>query len=94
MTRSPPPRPPTRRVPAAERLRRQIEAAEAEGVSRDDMVLQLTHSDVDHLKRDGSLAVSDISFAAGVMRFLGVRIEQGSVADSVLVRADRSAPAD
>ncbi|MGA0605368.1 hypothetical protein ACO2Q0_05145 [Phenylobacterium sp. VNQ135] len=68
----------------ASRLRSQIEAAEAEGAAREDMVLKLTHSDVSHLKRDSSLAVTDISFAAGVMRFLGVRIEEGGVQASSL----------
>ncbi|MCR5872897.1 hypothetical protein LRS10_01005 [Phenylobacterium sp. J426] len=85
--RAPPPRSAVRRLSPADRLRGQIEAAEAEGALRADMVLRLTRSDVDHLKRDTSLAVTDISFAAGVMRFLGVKIEQGGVAESVLEQA-------
>jgi hypothetical protein len=63
-----------------------IETADAEGVRREDMILRLTFGDVARLKRDASLALEDISFTGGVMRFLGVRIEQGGVAESVLER--------
>ena len=52
------------------------------------MVLRLTLSDVAHLKRDASLALEDISFRDGVMRFLGVQIEPGGVAESVLERSE------
>lgn len=76
---------PVRRSSAAQ-FRREIEKAEADGVSREDMMLRLTLSDVTHLKRDPELAVSDISFADGVMRFLGVKVEQGGVATSILDR--------
>jgi hypothetical protein len=78
------PSPPARRVSAAHRLRRQIEQAEAAGASRDEMCLQLTLSDADHLKRDRTLAIADLSFVGGEMRYLGVRIVQGGVAASVL----------
>ncbi|WP_041373576.1 hypothetical protein [Phenylobacterium zucineum] len=76
---------PRRGSPAAD-FRRQIEAAEAEGVSRGSMTLRLTLSDVSHLKRDRALAVSDISFSDGEMRFLDVKVEQGGVAESTLDR--------
>lgn len=75
-----------RRTSSAERFRSEIEQAEAEGVAREDMVLELTLSDVSQLKRDPSLAVADIGFADGVMRFLGVRIQEGGVTESRLVR--------
>ena len=78
----PAPTPP--RIAAAQRLRNEIEKAEADGVRREDMLLRLTFGDVNQLKRDTSLAVDDISFAGRIMRFLGVRIEQGGVAESVL----------
>jgi hypothetical protein len=74
------------RISAATRLRTLIEAAEADSVGRDEMILRLTFSDVSQLKRDASLDVADISFAGGVMRFLGVRIQQGGVVESVLDR--------
>lgn len=77
-------REPARRGPASAYFRKQIEAAEADGVQRDDMLLRLTLSDVSHLKRDRDLAVTDISFKDGVMRYLGVRVEQGGVTDSAL----------
>lgn len=77
---------PAARIPAAARLRKAIEQAEAEGVKRKDMRLKLTLGDVNQLRRDASLAVADISFKDGVMRFLGVEIEQGGVTESTLDR--------
>ena len=73
---------------AASYFRGKIEAAEAEGVSREDMTLHLTLNDVDQLKRDRSLPVADISFAGGVMRFLGVKVVQGGVAASALSHSE------
>lgn len=70
-----------------DRLRKQIEKATAEGLGLDDMVLRLTHRDVDYLRRDRSLAVADISFSDGTMRFLGVRIEAGGLEASELLRS-------
>jgi hypothetical protein len=78
------PPPPIQRGSPAGLLRGAIEAAEAAGVARAKMVLRLTLGDVIKLKRDASLAVADISFAGGVMRYLGVEVEQGGVAESVL----------
>jgi len=75
-----------RRAPPAPLFRAQIEAAEAEGVHRDDMTLRLTLNDVTALKRDRALPVADISFSGGVMRYLGVKIEQGGVTESTLDR--------
>ncbi|HEX6859002.1 MAG TPA: hypothetical protein VF138_02210 [Caulobacteraceae bacterium] len=49
-----------------------------------DMLLRLTHGDASELKRDRTLAVEDISFADGVMRFLGVKAELGGVTSSRL----------
>jgi hypothetical protein len=80
------PPPPVRRVPPAPRFRSEIEAAEAEGAVRDDMTLRLTLNDVTALRRDRTLAVADLSFTGGVMRYLGVKVEQGGVAESTLDR--------
>jgi hypothetical protein len=74
--RRPTPIPTGRRSPAAI-FRREIEAAEAEGVARADMKLSLTLSDMSLLKRDPSLALSDISYAGGGMRVLGVEVGPG-----------------
>ncbi|WP_309090338.1 hypothetical protein [Phenylobacterium sp.] len=68
------------------RFRSQIEAAVADGVAREDMTLKLTLRDASRLTRDPNTPVSDVSFAGGTMRFLGVKIEQGGVAESVLER--------
>lgn len=73
-----------RRAPAAEHFRGEIEKAEATGVGREDMTLRLTFSDMSRLRRDPTVAVADISFVGGVMRFLGVKVLEGGVAESVL----------
>jgi len=52
------------------------------------MTLHLTLNDVNQLRRDATLPVADLSFAGGVMRFLGVRVEQGGVSTSVLLGPD------
>ena len=74
------------RLSPASQFLREIEKAEADGVAREDMVLQLTYSDAQQIKRDSSLAVADVSFSEGVMRFLGVKVEQGGVSVSALQR--------
>ena len=71
----------------AMRFRAEIEQAVADGCACEGMRLRLTLGDASLLKRDASLSVSDISFAAGIMRFLGVRIEEGGVERSELVRS-------
>jgi hypothetical protein len=76
------------RGPAAAHFRGEIEKAEAEGVSREEMTLRLTLNDVNQLRRDGSLPVADISYAHGTMRYLGVKVTQGGVPESVLSRED------
>jgi hypothetical protein len=78
---------PPRRAPAAIHFRKEIEKAEAAGASRDDMLLHLTLSDVNQLRRDRTLALTDINFAGGTMRFLGVKVEQGGVTESVLIHS-------
>ena len=50
------------------------------------MVLRLTLNDATALRRDRTLAVSDLSFTGGVMRYLGVKVEQGGVPESTLDR--------
>lgn len=77
----------------AEILREAIEKAVAEGADRKDMMLRLTLSDASDLKRDRTLAVSDISFTEGVMRFLGVEVTPGGVTASILERGGE-APAE
>lgn len=76
-------RPAVPRKPAVE-FRDAIEKAESDGVSRGDMLLKLTLSDASELKRDRTVAVEDISFADGTMRYLGVKVSQGGVPKSTL----------
>lgn len=83
---SPKPVPPPR--PVAVRFRDQIESAEADGRTRPEMTLRLTHGDASLLKRDGNVALADISFIDGVMRYLGVKVEAGGVKASELVFSD------
>lgn len=79
MTKAPPPR-----TTVAEHFRREIERAEADGALRADMLLKLTLSDAHKIKRDPALALTDVGFADGVMRFLGVKVEQGGNTTSSL----------
>lgn len=86
------PSPPVRRAAPATHFRGEIEKAEAAGSARADMVLRLTLGDLSKLKRDASLAVADISFSGGAMRFLGVRVEGGGVAESALEHPEPPQP--
>lgn len=67
-----------------ETFRQAIEKAEADGAARGDLVLRLTTRDAADLKRDRNIAVEDISFTGGVMRFLGVKVVAGGVPASIL----------
>lgn len=71
-----------------EEFRDMIEKAEADGAVRADMVLRLTLRDAADLKRDRSVAVEDISFADGMMRYIGVKVNAGGVAVSALRMAE------
>lgn len=81
-------RPPPRRGAAqtAAHFRREIQQAQADGVACEAMTLHLTLSDASHLKRDRSVAIEDIRFVDGHMTYLGVKILEGGVAESVLIR--------
>ncbi|HEY8617681.1 hypothetical protein [Phenylobacterium sp.] len=74
------------RASIAERFRREIEVALAEGTSPDQLKLRLTLGDLNRLRRDPSVSVADIGFAEGVMRFLGVEVQQGGISESDLQR--------
>ena len=63
----------------SEAFRKAIEAAEAAGTSRDDMTLHLTLRDASNIRRDNRIAVTDLSFANGEMRFLQVKVVTGGV---------------
>jgi len=83
------PKPTRRRGTAAEEARLAIEQAEADGVARDAMTLRMTLRDASELKRDPKVAVADITFGEGGMRYLGVAVDQGGgVTQSVLDRGD------
>ncbi|HYG27752.1 MAG TPA: hypothetical protein VD906_12685, partial [Caulobacteraceae bacterium] len=69
---------------SAETFRAAIEKGTQEGYSLDDMLLRLTLGDASELKRDRSLAIEDISFKDGVMRFLGVKVAPGGITTSRL----------
>jgi hypothetical protein len=66
-------------------LKEQLQAAIAEGVDKDSMVLRLTARDDSALKRHPDIAVEDIDFRNGEMHFLGVRVVKGET--SLLDRA-------
>lgn len=65
-------------------LRDWIDAADRQGAQRCDLVLRLTARDAAMLKRHPSVGVDEIAFAAGEMRFLGVKVEEGGVSTSSL----------
>jgi hypothetical protein len=75
------PRPRPRR--ASEDFRAAIAKAQAEGVSKDDMILRVTLDDANELKRDPAVGVDEISFQGG-MRFLGVKVIGARIVRSVL----------
>ncbi|MFC3077087.1 hypothetical protein ACFODL_03180 [Phenylobacterium terrae] len=70
---------PRKRGTVAAHFREAIGKALEEGAGQDDMTLRLTLSDFSELKRDGSVAVEDISFKGGEMRYLGVKVTGGGV---------------
>lgn len=88
MPPSTPPKPTPRPGPnfrrSAEVFRAAIEKATQEGYGIDDMLLRLTLGDASELKRDRTLALEDISFKGGVMRFLGVKVAPGGITTSRL----------
>ncbi|MDP1631987.1 MAG: hypothetical protein Q8L66_11280 [Caulobacter sp.] len=65
-------------------LRAAISEAEISGTDRKKLVLQLTHRDASLFKRSPAVALDEISFKDGEMRFLGIRVEVGAVAVSAL----------
>lgn len=50
------------------------------------MKLRLTLGDAAKLARDPSVPLSDIAYADGAMRFMGVIVERGGIETSVLER--------
>jgi hypothetical protein len=79
-----PPQTSPRRAAAAAHFRTKIEEAEAGGAARDAMTLRLTLTDASQIKRDPSVPLEAISFTDGEMRYLGVKVVQGSVTTSAL----------
>ena len=76
----------SRRPSVAAQFQTEIQKHLAEGVPLDALTLKLTLGDANKLKRDPGLALTDISFADGVMKFLGVKVEQGGITVSSLSR--------
>jgi hypothetical protein len=66
-----------------------IQKAKLDGIDPSTLLLRLTRSDVSRLKRDRSLATSDISFANGEMHYLDVMVSEGEVGDSELIILQR-----
>ncbi len=77
---------PAVRVTVADRFRTEIERAASEGVALDDLSLHLTLGDISQLKRDRTVALTDISFAGGAMTYLGVTVVKGDLPQSALRR--------
>jgi hypothetical protein len=84
-----PPAPPPKNYNDASRVkevRDWIAAAQRDGVAEADMILRLTSRDAAALKRSPAVATNEIAFAAGEMRFLGVKVQEAGVKDSLLDR--------
>jgi hypothetical protein len=77
-------KPSRRRGSAAEEMKLLIDQADADGVARKMMVLRMTLRDVSELKRDPKVAMEDINYKDGQMRYLGVPVAQGGVVSSTL----------
>lgn len=67
-------------------MRGWIAAAGRESVPVEEMLLRLTVRDASTLKRHPNVAMEEVSFKDGEMRFLGVRVLEGGVVTSVLER--------
>jgi hypothetical protein len=83
-----PPRPPLSNappLPPGQKFRAAIEQAKADGLEPSSLMLRLTLADVSRLKRDRAIPASEISFADGEMRYLGVKVVEGDVTTSSLV---------
>lgn len=80
-------RAPAKRDVIAE-FRAAIAAADRDGADREALLLRVTHRDASLLKLSPSVALDEISFADGQMRFLGVRVEVGAVTVSGLAAVE------
>lgn len=74
---------PAGRGSPANRFRGAIDEAVAKGAGLDELLLRLTLTDANRLLRDRETP-GDIRFEEGIMRFLGVKVQQGGVEVSVL----------
>lgn len=70
-----------------QRLRDLIADAQKDGVKPSKLLLRLTLGDAIEIKRDASVAVDEISFKDGEMRFLGIKVAEGGVTVSSIDRA-------
>ncbi len=76
----------------AKRFAREIREAEAAGTALDTLKLRLTLMDASKIKRDSTIALADVSFANGRMRYLGVRVSEGGVRSSELTSGGDDEP--
>lgn len=67
-------------------IRQWITSADGRGVPRSEMQLHLSQRDISGLKRSSEVRTDEISFADGVMRFLGVEVEAAAATGSSLGR--------
>lgn len=65
-------------------MRKWIASAESRGVARGDMILHLSNRDVSGLKRSSDVGTHEITFADGLMRFLGVEVVAANASESSL----------
>ncbi len=75
------------------RFGREIREAVSAGAELADMQLNLTLMDASKIKRDRDIALSDVSFADGRMRYLGVNVVEGGARSSALFTTAEEAAA-
>lgn len=83
-SKTPPPQ--QNQAARVKQVRGWIAAAEHDGLVASELLLRLTSGDAAALKRNPQVAVHEITFNSGEMRFLGVKVQEGDVAVSVLER--------
>lgn len=78
-------------TPTIEAMRKAIASALEDGLLADDLLLRVNHRDLALIKRSPAVAIHEVNFKDGEMRFLGVPVAAEAVLQSYL---DRTPPAE
>lgn len=69
-------------------MRKWIANADATGATRAEMLLQLSQRDIAGLKRSPAVAVHEITFVDGLMRFLDIEVVPSTSESRLTMRTD------